>query len=87
MPEKNLPFFELFSPYQPDPDLYGILETWLVAGAVLDSAARTIEADLLCPVLPDGALLKRVEADLARLYQLTRVTLLPLAPEPPACCQ
>ena len=87
MPEKNLPFFELFSPYQPDPDLYGILETWLVAGAVLDSAARTIEADLLCPVLPDGALLKRVEADLARLYQLTRVTLRPLAPEPPACCQ
>ena len=87
MPEKNLPFFELFSPYQPDPDLYGILETWLVAGAVLDSAARTIEADLLCPVLPDGALLKRVEADLAQLYQLTRVTLRPLAPEPPACCQ
>ncbi|MDY4430562.1 PolC-type DNA polymerase III, partial [Evtepia sp.] len=87
MPEKNLPFFELFSPYQPDPDLYGILETWLVAGAVLDSAARTIEADLLCPALPDGGLLKHVEADLARLYQLTRVTLRPLAPEPPACCQ
>ena len=32
MPEKNLPFFEMFSPYQPDPALYSVLESWLVTG-------------------------------------------------------
>ncbi|MCF0123905.1 MAG: hypothetical protein HUJ67_07300, partial [Ruminiclostridium sp.] len=57
MPEKNLPFFEMFSPYQPDPALYAVLDTWLVAGAVLDSAARTIEVRLLCPTLPEEGLI------------------------------
>ena len=86
MPEKNLPFFELFSPYQPDPALYAVLESWLVTGAVMDSTARTIEAQLLCPTPPDPALLQRVEADLAQLYRLNRAVLTPLAPEPAACC-
>ena len=86
MPEKNLPFFEMFSPYQPDPALYGVLESWLVTGAVLDSAARTIEVQLLCPVPPDGALLRRVEGDLAQLYSLSRAVLAPMAPEPAVCC-
>ena len=86
MPEKNLPFFELFSPYQPDPALYAVLESWLVTGAVMDSAARTIEAQLLCPTPPDPALLQRVEADLAQLYRLNRAVLTPLAPEPAARC-
>ncbi|MDY3014587.1 MAG: PolC-type DNA polymerase III [Evtepia sp.] len=85
MPEKNLPFFELFSQYRPDPALAGELSAWLATRAVVDSRARTIEVSLLCPVLPDGALLQQVEADLCRIYGMTACLLHPAlaqAPEP-----
>lgn len=49
MPEKNLPFFEMFFQYRPAPALAAVLTGWLVTGAVLDSQNRTIEAKLLCP--------------------------------------
>ena len=67
MPEKNLSFFEMFGPYRPDPDLAAVLETWTVTGAVMDRASRSIRVDLLCPEPPDGALLQRVEGELAAL--------------------
>ena len=47
MPEKNLPFFEMFFQYRPAPALAAVLTGWLVTGAVLDSQNRTIEAKLL----------------------------------------
>ena len=87
MPEKNLPFFEMFAPYRPDPELTVELENWTVTGAVMDKAARTIRVDLLVPQLPDPALLDRVEGELAALYKLNAVKLRPLSPFPAHCPQ
>ena len=93
MSERNPTFFEMFSPYhthltnQQAHDLLAYLETWVVTGAVLDSAARTIEVDLLCPALPPEDLLAYIERDLAGLYQVNAVRLRPMAPEPATCCQ
>lgn len=52
MPERNLPFFEMFAKYHPTSALAAQLETWLVTGAVMDSHSRTIEVKLLCADLP-----------------------------------
>ena len=93
MPERNPTFFEMFSPYhtyltnQQAHDLLAYLESWVVTGAVLDSAARTIEADILCPELPPEDFLTRLEQDLAGLYQVNAVRLRPMAPAPAVCCQ
>ena len=46
MPEKHLPFLEMFVQYHPAPELAAALEGWLVTGAVLDRHSRTIEAQL-----------------------------------------
>ena len=81
MPEKNLPFFEMFFQYRPAPALAAVLTGWLVTGAVLDSQNRTIEAKLLCPRLPDPAVLRQVERELAQVYGLSAVTF------HPACAQ
>ena len=81
MPEKNLPFFEMFFQYRPAPALAAVLTGWLVTGAVLDSQNRTIEAKLLCPQLPDPAVLRQVERELAQVYGLSAVTF------HPACAQ
>ena len=59
MPEKNLPFFEMFALYTPDAALAAQVKAWLVTGAVMDRKARTIEVQLLCPAMPDPALLAR----------------------------
>ena len=47
MPEKNLPFFEMFALYTPDAALAAQVKEWLVTGAVMDRKARTIEVQLL----------------------------------------
>ena len=80
MPEKHLPFLEMFVQYHPAPELAAALEGWLVTGAVLDRHSRTIEAQLLCPALPPEDLLAQVSAALAQVYGLTAVRL------HPACC-
>ena len=41
MPEKNLPFFEMFALYTPDAALAAQVKAWLVTGAVMDRKART----------------------------------------------
>ena len=82
MPERNLPFFAMFSKYRPGEALAARLEGWLVTGAVMDSHSRTIEASLLCPALPDPALLDQVAQGLAQVYGLNRVTFLPACPPP-----
>ena len=94
-PQHNLPFlrrevtyareksalFEMFFQYRPAPALAAVLTGWLVTGAVLDSQNRTIEAKLLCPQLPDLAVLRQVERELAQVYGLSAVTF------HPACAQ
>lgn len=82
MPERNLPFFEMFAKYHPAPALAAQLETWLVTGAVMDSHSRTIEVKLLCADLPAPALLDQVAQGLAQVYGLNRVTFLPTCPPP-----
>ena len=82
MPEKHLPFLEMFFQYHPAPALAEILSGWLVTGAVLDSHKRTIEAQLLCPERPEDALLAQVAQELAQVYALAGVTFVPSCPPP-----
>ena len=74
MPERNLPFFEMFAKYHPAPALAAQLETWLVTGAVMDSHSRTIEVKLLCADLPAPALLDQVGREVSQIYGLRGVT-------------
>ena len=83
MPEKNLPFFEMFALYTPDAALAAQVKEWLVTGAVMDRKARTIEVQLLCPAMPDPALLARLSGEVAQAYGLTGVVFQPACP--PAC--
>ena len=78
MPEKDLPFFDVFARYHPGPELSSAAAGWFVAGAVMDSRARTVQVKLRCPAPPDPELLRRVEAELTRAYGLTGAQLVPL---------
>ena len=78
MPEKDLPFFDVFARYHPGPELSSAAAGWFVAGAVMDSRARTVQVKLRCPTPPDPELLRRVEAELTRAYGLTGAELVPL---------
>ena len=84
MPERNLPFFEMFAKYHPAPALAAQLETWLVTGAVMDSHSRTIEVKLLCADLPAPALLDQVGREVSQIYGLRGVTFRPACPQVPA---
>ena len=84
MPERNLPFFEMFAKYHPAPALAAQLETWLVTGAVMDSHSRTIEVKLLCTDLPAPALLDQVGREVSQIYGLRGVTFRPACPQVPA---
>ena len=84
MPERNLPFFEMFAKYHPAPALAAQLETWLVTGAVMDSHSRTIEVKLLCADLPAPALLDQVGREVSQIYGLRGVTSRPACPPVPA---
>ena len=84
MPERNLPFFEMFAKYHPAPALAAQLETWLVTGAVMDSHSRTIEVKLFCTDLPAPALLDQVGREVSQIYGLRGVTFRPACPQVPA---
>ena len=84
MPERNLPFFEMFAKYHPTSALAAQLETWLVTGAVMDSHSRTIEVKLLCADLPAPALLDQVGREVSQIYGLRGVTFRPACPQAPA---
>ncbi len=51
----------MFALYTPDAALAAQVKEWLVTGAVMDRKARTIEVQLLCPAMPDPALLARLQ--------------------------
>ena len=68
MTEQKLPFFELFSVYQPSPEQRALVETWEITQATIDSATRSIEAVIRCAQPPAAALLAGVEDGLAAAY-------------------
>ena len=87
MPEKQLPFLQTFSIYHPEPALAEILSDWIVAGAEIDSRARTIQVELVCEQRPEESLLRRVSEDLTRLYRMNGAAFHVTCPEqvsPPA---
>ena len=75
MTEQKLPFFELFSAYQPSPEHRAVLETWEITQATIDSATRRIEAVIVCERPPAPALLTCVEDGLAVAYGVSVVSL------------
>ena len=75
MTEQKLPFFELFSAYQPTPERRTLVEAWEITQATIDSAARRIEAELVCAKMPESSLLAQVEEDLAAAYGVAAVRL------------
>ena len=81
MTEQQLPFFDLFSAYQPAPEQRALLETWKIAQATIDAAARRIEAELVCGQMPEPSLLSQVEENLAAAYGVAAVRLRPTADE------
>ena len=79
---QKVPFLALFSAY---PAPAGEVARWEITGAVIDKGARTIKAQVLCPVLPDPAFRREVERSLAAAYEVAAVELDLTAPaeEPP----
>ncbi len=69
---QRIPFLEIFSAF---PSRAGEVARWEVTGAAIDKRTRTIQAQVLCPVLPGPALRTEVERALAAAYQVSRVEL------------
>ena len=85
MREQKIPFLELFSDYIPQEALHSIVAQWLVVTASIDPEARSMEAQLEYPGVPDGAVLHQVEQELTIVYQMGSIRLHPIqepAPEP-----
>ena len=94
---QKIPFLRLFSAWRPPAELAALVERYLVTGAVIDKAARSIRAEVECAPRPDEALRRTIERSLALAYRVERVELLvagepdpappadvPAAPPPPA---
>ena len=83
MPEKNLPFFEMFALYTPDA-CPGCPGEGVARHRCSDGRkARTIEVQLLCPAASaDPALLARLSGEVAQAYGLTGVVFQPACPQP-----
>ena len=79
--QKKIPFLALFSAWQPEADLRPILASMLVIGAVIDRAARCIQAQIECHACPGDEVKRRMEAALAAAYGVNRVTLKFVVPE------
>ncbi|MGN0968840.1 MAG: hypothetical protein ACI4O3_06165, partial [Oscillospiraceae bacterium] len=71
---EKLSFLKMFTAYRPDAALAAELADVLVVSAAIDAKARTLEAVLECP-RPLGALLPRLEAELAAAYRLSSAKL------------
>ena len=74
--EKKIPFMELFSAWRPEPALLPALRACMVTGAVIDRGARTLQAELECPLPLGEGVRTTLEGALAAFYRLTRVELL-----------
>ena len=71
---EKLPFLNLFTAFRPDAALAALLGDVLVRSANIDGKARTLDAILEGPQTV-GALLSRLEGELASAYQLVSVRL------------
>ena len=67
---EKLPFLNMFTALRPDAALASALSEVLVLSAEIDAKARTLDAELEGPQAL-GALLPRLEAELAAAYQLS----------------
>ena len=56
MPEQKIPFLKLFSAWRPEGELAPLAGESLVAKAVIDKAARSIRAEVVCPLPPSAEL-------------------------------
>ncbi len=76
MPEqKKIPLLQLFSAWQPEPELRAAVAHMLVTAAVVDKANRCIQAEIECPACPGDEVKRRMEEGLAAAYCVSRVTL------------
>lgn len=66
----NPTFLTVFHAYRPLPGVAALLEGWQVEKAVVDKATRTLQARVVCSVMPEEALVRQVEAELAAVYQV-----------------
>lgn len=52
---QKIPFLNLFSAWRPGEELAALAGGYLVTGAVIDKAARSIRAKVECPRMPERA--------------------------------
>ena len=53
---QKIPFLNLFSAWRPGEELAALAGGYLVTGAVIDKAARSIRAKVECPRMPEEKL-------------------------------
>ena len=80
MSEQRIPFLNLFTAWRPEGELVALAGSALVTGAVIDRAARSIRAEVVCPAAPGGELKECWERALAEAYRVERVELSITAP-------
>mgnify|MGYP000127661688 CR=1 FL=1 len=79
---QKIPFLNLFSAWRPGEELAALAGGYLVTGAVIDKAARSIRAKVECPRMPEEGLRHQIEKSLALAYRVERVA---CPSSPPAC--
>ena len=57
---QKIPFLNLFSAWRPGEELAALAGGYLVTGAVIDKAARSIRAKVECPRMPERSEERRV---------------------------
>ena len=80
MSEQKIPLLQLFSAWRPEEGLAALADSALVTGAVIDKAARSIRAEVLCARMLSPEEQAVWEHALAAAYQMERVELVITAP-------
>ena len=74
MSEQTIPFLEIFSAFVPTPQ-WGMVAHWQVIQAVIDPAARRLEAEVCGEQPPTEEMLRQLEDKLMALYGMRGATL------------
>ena len=82
MSAQKIPFFTLFSAWEPEAALGTQLRPLMVTGAVIDRKARTLQAELEGPGPLPAQLLEQTARALERVYRLSRAELVQRMAEP-----
>ena len=72
---QKIPFLNLFSAWRPGEELAALAGGYLVTGAVIDKAARSIRAKVECPRMPEEACGTRSRRAWPLAYRVERVEL------------